>query len=47
MTTLPPQFEEIADLVWALVNDRLDAAGASPWGNCSKRTQPIGESTSS
>ncbi len=28
MKTLPPQFEELADLVWALVNDRLDAAGA-------------------
>ena len=24
---LPPQFEELADLVWALVNDRLDEAG--------------------
>ena len=32
MTTLPPQFEELADLVWALVNDRLDAAGASRLG---------------
>ena len=29
MKTLPPQFEELADLVWALVNDRLDAAGAT------------------
>ena len=28
MTALPDQFEELADLVWALVNDRLDAAGA-------------------
>jgi hypothetical protein len=29
MNALPRQFEELADLVWALVNDRLDAAGAS------------------
>ena len=29
MTYSPPQFEELADLVWALANDRLDADGAS------------------
>ncbi len=29
MTCQPPQFEELADLVWALANDRLDADGAS------------------
>ena len=29
MTALPHQFEELADLVWALANDRLDAAGGS------------------
>ncbi len=29
MTYSPPQFEELADLVWALANDRLDADGAA------------------
>ena len=29
MRALPPQFEELVDLVWALVSDRLDAAGTS------------------
>jgi hypothetical protein len=28
MTKLPAHFEELTDLAWALVNDRLDAAGA-------------------
>ena len=28
MNALPPQFEEMADLVWSMVNDRLDPDGA-------------------
>jgi hypothetical protein len=29
MRALPRQFEALADLIWALVNERLDAAGAA------------------